>query len=419
MRQWYSKTLKGIKHKLESKIPSFSRFLFSRFFATVGIKMVPALLGWYIYDITGSAFAIGILGLCEVLPAIGFALPAGVYVDRTSRIKTIKFSLLSYMMVLVLLLMLTLELVQNIFSPTWIALIVYILVAVTGWIRAYYSPAASAILSQLVDSDFLVKAATSSSMAWLSAAIAGPLIGGLMIGFGSITVAFEVAIFFIALSYFIFITVDPIMDFVPRVFDRTWTGVREGLDFVFSQRALLSSMSLDMFAVLFGGAVALLPVFAKDVLHAGPEGYGMLAAATYFGNFLALMYFYKFPIQKNQGVKLIWSVAGFGLCILIFAISKNIWISFLALVISGLFDGVSMVVRSTIFQILVPEDMRGRVSSVSSVFINSSNELGQFESGLAARLMGIIPSVIFGGTMTILIALFTYVKSPSLRKLNY
>ena len=201
----------------------------------------------------------------------------------------------------------------------------------------------------------------------------------------------------------------------------TWEGVKEGLKFVFhkNQRALLSAISLDMFAVLFGGAVGILPVFAVDILQIGPEKLGWLYAATYLGNFIAIALLISRPLKNKQGKTLLYTVAGFGICILIFAISKNFWLSFAALFISGLFDGVSVIIRGTIVQLFVPDEMRGRVSSVNSIFVNSSNELGQFESGVAASVMGTVPSVIFGGCMTLLVTIVTWIKAPTLRKFEY
>ena len=174
-----------------------------------------------------------------------------------------------------------------------------------------------------------------------------------------------------------------------------------------------------MFAVLFGGAVALLPVFAKDILHVGPEGLGWLMAATYLGNFIAIALLTRRPLKNKQGKTLLYMVAGFGICILIFAVSNNFWLSFAALFVSGLFDGVSVIIRGTIVQLFVPDEMRGRVSAVNSIFVNSSNELGQFESGIAASVMGTVPSVIFGGCMTLLITIVTWIKAPTLRKFEY
>jgi MFS family permease len=185
------------------------------------------------------------------------------------------------------------------------------------------------------------------------------------------------------------------------------------------QKALLGAMSLDMFAVLFGGATALLPVFANDILFVGAQELGWLVAATYIGNFVAIGWLMQKPLKKKQGKTLLYAVAGFGICILVFAISKNFWLSFAALFVSGLFDGISVIIRGTVVQLFVPDEMRGRVSSVNSMFINSSNELGQFESGVAATAIGTVPSVIFGGCMTLLVTIFTWFKAPGLRKFEY
>ena len=174
-----------------------------------------------------------------------------------------------------------------------------------------------------------------------------------------------------------------------------------------------------MFAVLFGGAAGLLPVFAIDILDIGPQSLGWLVSATYIGNFIAIAWLIKKPLKNKQGKTLLYCVAGFGICILVFALSENFWLSFAALLASGLFDGVSVIIRGTIMQLFVPDEMRGRVSAVNSIFINSSNELGQFESGVAASLLGTVPSVIFGGCMTLLVTIITWIKAPGLRKFEY
>jgi MFS family permease len=188
---------------------------------------------------------------------------------------------------------------------------------------------------------------------------------------------------------------------------------------VFSNRDLLGALSLDLFAVLFGGAVAMVPVYAKDILHTGPVGFGWLNAATDIGSILMVIWLTLSPMKRKQGKKLMLAVAGFGACIILFGLSQWYWLSFGALLFSGLFDGISVVVRGNILQLKTPDELRGRVMSVNAMFINSSNEIGQFESGIAARLMGVVPSVVFGGCMTILVAAFTWWKAPTLRKLEY
>jgi MFS family permease len=184
---------------------------------------------------------------------------------------------------------------------------------------------------------------------------------------------------------------------------KTWDSVKEGLNFVYKTKELLGALSLDLFAVLFGGAVAMVPVFARDILKVGAQGFGLLNGASDMGSIFIVILLTLFPMKSGQGKKLMFAVAGFGICIIIFALSKLFWISFGALVIAGMLDGISVVVRGTIMQLKTPDNMRGRVMSVNSMFINSSNELGQFESGLAARILGVVPSVVFGGCMTLMV----------------
>jgi predicted MFS family arabinose efflux permease len=188
---------------------------------------------------------------------------------------------------------------------------------------------------------------------------------------------------------------------------------------VFKTKEILGALSLDLFAVLFGGAVALVPVYARDILHVGPIGFGWLNAASDLGSIMMVVALTMFPLKRRQGKILMLVVAGFGVSIIIFGVSKIFWLSFIALLLSGLLDAISVVIRGTIVQMKTPDEMRGRVMSVNSMFINSSNELGQFESGLAARLLGVVPSVVFGGAMTLLVVALTWFKAPTLRKMEY
>lgn len=397
----------------------FTWFLVTRTLFTIGIRMTTVLLGWYLYELTGSKLALGILGLSEVIPAISLALPAGVKVDTSNKKNLIMTCLGGYLLAMVVFAIITRSAVVDALGAHTVEYLIYLMVAITGLVRAYISPAFSAFIAQMVTKDQLVQAATTTSMTWLVAAMIGPFLAGILIGVVGVTFSFALVAVFIILSMLAFAQIESKPITYQKGSTKTWDSVKEGLTFVFKQKALLGAMGLDMFAVLFGGVVALLPVFAKDILHVGPQGFGILMSATYLGNFIALLYFANRPLKGKQGNKLIYAVAGFGVCILVFALSTNLVLSFIALMVSGLFDGVSMLVRATIFQILVPDEMRGRVSSVNSVFINSSNELGQFESGTAASIMGTVPSVVFGGVMTLLIAGFSYVKIPALRKLEY
>ena len=397
----------------------FSWFIITRIFFIAGLRRTPVLLGWRLYQVTGSKLSLGILGLSEVIPAVLLALPAGVKVDKSNKHRLLSTCIIIYFLLMLVLLCVTSSWFEKNTSRKIIEWGIYAAVCGTGIVRAYSGAAFNSFLAQLIPGSSLVRAVSVNSMIWLVAAVTGPALAGVLMGYTNISFAFAIVCLFVLISFFLFqkISAKPV-SWQPGK-SRTWDAVKVGLRFVYKQKALLGAMSLDMFAVLFGGAVALLPVFAADILFVGPEGLGWLVAATYLGNLVAIAFITWKPMRNKQGYKLLWSVAGFGLCILLFAISKNFWLSFAALFMSGLFDGVSVIIRGTIVQLFVPDEMRGRVASVNSMFINSSNELGQFESGVAASIMGTVPSVIFGGCMTLLVTVVTWFKAPVLRKLEY
>ena len=404
----------------------FFWFAIARFLFIAGLRMSPVLLGWKLYELTGSKLSLGILGLSEVIPAVLLALPAGVRVDRSNKHKLITICMGIYLLLMAGLLVITSHWFSaqsnslfGIPTKTVITWSIFFVVFCTGVVRAFSSPAIHAFLAQLVPQNSLVKAVTINSMTWLIAAVTGPALAGLLYGYVGITVAFMITCLAMGTALILFQLIKEKPISWQQGDTKTWEGVKEGLRFVFHNKPLLSALSVDMFAVLFGGATALLPVFAVDILFIGPESLGWLVSATYIGNFVAIALLTRFPLKNKQGRTLLYVVAGYGICILIFAISKNFWLSFAALFISGLFDGVSVIVRGTILQLFVPDEMRGRVSSVNSIFVNSSNELGQFESGVAASIMGTVPSVIFGGSMTLIVSIITWFKAPTLRKFEY
>lgn len=397
----------------------FTWYAIARLLFITGLRMSPVLLGWRLYELTGSKLSIGILGLSEVIPAIALALPAGVRVDRSNKHKLISICIALYFLLLLGLLLVTSAWFEIQSSKKIIEWGIYALVFGTGVVRAYSGPAFNSFMAQLVPGTSLVRAVSINSMVWLTAAVIGPASAGLLMGYANISIAFIIACGFILAGFFIFQKIQPKPVSWQPGNGKTWDGVKEGLHFVFRQKALLGAMSLDMFAVLFGGAAGLLPVFAIDILDIGPQSLGWLVSATYIGNFIAIAWLIKKPLKNKQGKTLLYCVAGFGICILVFALSENFWLSFAALLASGLFDGVSVIIRGTIMQLFVPDEMRGRVSAVNSIFINSSNELGQFESGVAASLLGTVPSVIFGGCMTLLVTIITWIKAPGLRKFEY
>jgi MFS family permease len=401
------------------RIPEFKNLLLGRFVFIIALRMMTTLVGWWIYQLTNTAFAIGLVGLSEVIPAVSFALYAGHVIDVSEKRWMLLRGVLLYFIAAGVLLFLSTAFTKEHLSNHRIALCIYFVIFCTGIIRSFTGPVFNVILAYIVPKNVLQNATTWNQGTWLSASVMGHASGGLMIAYFGITgalIAIVVAIFiaFILLSR---IKHKPALN--ERGEQRTWESVKQGLRFVFRTKELLSAISLDLFAVLFGGAVAMVPVYARTILHVGAIGYGWLNAASDIGSICIVIVLTVFPLQRKQGGKLLAAVAGFGVCIILFGLSKIYFISFLALMISGMLDGISVVVRGTIMQLKTPDNMRGRVMSVNSMFINSSNELGQFESGLAAHLLGNVPSVVFGGCMTLLVVIITWFKAPSLRKLEY
>jgi MFS family permease len=286
-------------------------------------------------------------------------------------------------------------------------------------VRSFTGPVFSVILAQVVPRNLLQNATTWNQGAYLSASVTGHAVGGLLIAFLGNTGTFIIIACLISTAFIVLLKIKPKPPLDEHREKRTWDSVKEGLNFVFKTKEILGALSLDLFAVLFGGAVAMVPVFARDILKVGSEGFGILNGASDMGAICSVILLTASPMRKQQGKKLLLAVGGFGICIICFALSRFFALSFIALMISGMLDGISVVVRGTIVQLKTPDAMRGRVMSVNSMFINSSNEFGQFESGLTAKLMGVVPSVIFGGCMTVAVVIITWIKAPSLRKMEY
>jgi MFS family permease len=324
-----------------------------------------------------------------------------------------------YLLAALVLLLLSTTFTASQISSHWIAISIYAVIFCTGIIRSFVGPSFNVVLAAVVPKKKLQNATTWSQGTWLSASVTGHAAGGFLIaGLGNTgTLTCIVVLITIALIVLFQLTPKPALN--ERGEKKTWDSVNEGIRFVLHTKEVLGALSLDLFAVLFGGAVAMVPVFARDILKIGPQGFGFLNAASDMGSICIVILLTIFPMHRQQGKKLLFAVAGFGICIITFALSKVFWLSFAALLFGGMLDGVSVVVRGTIMQLKTPDNMRGRVMSVNSMFINSSNELGQFESGVAAKLIGVVPSVIFGGCMTLLVVMITWVKAPSLRKLEY
>jgi MFS family permease len=400
-------------------IREFRLYIVMRFFFIMALRMIGTVVGWKIYILTRNPLALGMIGLSEVIPAVSLALYAGHVIDNSDKRKMLLKSICFYLICAVALLIIHLDIAEQYAGKKAIELSIYMVIFCTGIIRAFSGPTTNSLIAQLVPKTILPNAVSWSSGTWLIASVVGHATAGFLIAHAGYAITFSVIIGYIivAIVCIALISPKPIVNLNKQ--QRIWESMKEGLRHVFKTKELLGALSLDLFAVLFGGAVALIPVFAADILKVGAEGFGWLNAAADIGAISSIALLTFFPLQKNQGRILLYAVAGFGICIILFGLSKFFWLSFAALMLSGILDGISVVVRSTILQLKTPDSMRGRVSSINSMFINSSNELGQFESGLAAKLVGVVPAVVLGGSMTLVVVIITWLKAPSLRKLQY
>lgn len=396
----------------------FNTFLLLRFAMVFAWSMQFIVIEWQVYSITKDALSLGIIGLMEVIPAISMALFAGHIVDQKEKKGLLLKCILAFSIISFGLFLLTWPTVVSDFDTQTILYSIYFLVFLGGLVRAFLGPTIFSLLSLLVPKKAYPNAATWSSSVWQIASVLGPAFAGFSITLigvhWSMCSVFACSIFaLLALSQ---IEKKPILN--PKIGEPVMQSLTEGIKFVFNNKTVLGAITLDMVAVLFGGAIALLPIFAQDILKVGPEGFGFLRAAPAVGAFITMLITAYVPLSKNAGIKLLSAIFAFGVCIIIFGISTIFWVSLLALFLSGVFDGISVVIRQTILQLKTPDHMRGRVSAVNSMFVGSSNELGAFESGVTAKLMGTVTAVVFGGSMTLFIVLLTAITSPSFRKLD-
>jgi MFS family permease len=401
------------------RIREFRSLVLGRFMFIMGLRMMGTLVAWWVYELTGDPFAIGLVGLSEVIPAVTMALYAGHVIDRSEKRRLVLKGVIAYLCAAACLLVLASPLSTSRLERNQIATGIYIVIFGTGIIRAFTGPTFSAMLASIVPRGVLQNATTWNQGSWLAASVTGHAMGGFLIWKMGISGTLIVVCVLIVGALMALTLLKPKPPLPESIRGGTWESVMEGLRFVVRTKELFGAFALDMFAVLFGGAVAMVPVFAKDILQVGPMGFGWLNAAIDIGAIISVVLLTFAPMKKGQGKKLMLAVAGFGLCIIVFALSDLFFLSFAALLVAGVLDGVSVVVRGTVMQLKTPDHMRGRVSSVGSMFINSSNELGQFESGLAARIMGVRPSVVFGGCMTLVVVVITWWKAPGLRKFQY
>lgn len=396
----------------------FNIFLMVRFAMVFAWSMQFIVIEWQVYSLTKDPLSLGIIGLMEIIPAISMALFAGHIVDQKEKRNLLVKCILGFSVISLGLFIITDPGLEDRLAAKTVLYTIYGLVFLGGIVRAFLGPTIFSLIALIVPKKIYPNAATWSSSTWQLASVLGPALAGFSIGWIGVHWSMCLIFFFsvVALLFLLQISKKPILN--PKLGKPVLQSLKDGLRFVFGTKAILGALTLDMVAVLFGGAVALLPIYAQDILHVGSEGFGILRAAPAVGASITMLGSTRFPLHKKAGKKLLWAVFGFGLCIIVFGISKIFWISVVALFLSGAVDGISMIIRQTILQLKTPDNMRGRVASVNSIFVGSSNELGAFESGLTAKLMGTVTAVVFGGCMTILTAGATAVVSPNFRKLN-
>jgi MFS family permease len=395
------------------RVQEIRYFLGSVAFFTLANRAMAVIIGLQIYHLTHSALALGWLGLIEAIPALSLAFLGGHVADRVERRRILLWArAVSVLCALLLAIISWNPQGANVYH-------LYAVIFLAGIARGFSDPAQTAFEAQVVPQRLTVNASSWIGSTWVSCAVIGPALVGFAYDLLGIVTTYSIMAAFFALAWLCTarIAAKPL----PRITheESMMQSILGGLKFVFKEQALVGSMALDLFAVLFGGAVALLPIYATDILHVGAWGLGILQAATYAGSLLVMMWSTRHPPIRHAGRNLIACVAGFGVCIIIFAFSRNFLLSVLALALSGVFDGVSMVIRRSIVRLLSPDHMRGRIASVNMVFIGASNEIGAFESGVVAHWLGVVPAVWVGGIITLLVVATTWMAAPRLRRLGF
>jgi len=378
--------------------------------------MQSTIVSWQVYEITNDKLALGLIGLSEAIPFIISTFYSGYAADRFNRKKIIVG--FTWLLALCSSLLVVVNIYGEHLFSIYGAIPFYIVIGISGVARSFIAPTTQAIQARIIPRGMYANASTWSSNVFQLGAVIGPLMGGFIFEQTNAVFLYSCVVLMIVTSAILKsrISDQPIAADVKH--EPFFKSLKEGLKFSFKTEQIASSISLDLFAVLFGGVVALLPAFCKDILHVGPTAMGFLRASQFLGSGLMGVFLAYRPPLRKAGRNLLVSVAMFGVCIICFALSENYWLSFALLMLSGAFDNVSVIIRSTILQLYTPDAMRGRVSSVNSIFIKSSNEIGDFESGAAAKLLGLVPAVIFGGSMTLLVVAVTFLVAKNIRTLD-
>ena len=402
------------------KLRNFRFLLVARMLGILALQSQAVIVGWQIYSLTKDPFMLGLTGLTEAVPAIIGALFAGHIVDNHHP-QRIYFLCMIALTLNTFMLLLTAGGIIEV-PPDMLIPIIFCGVFISGMARCFIAPTSFTLLAWIIPKKNMPSAAAWQSSGFQIAAIGGPAISGLVYGQFGAEVAWFIPtcmMFCAGIAVWCIRTPDKNKDKKAQKKPKAWTSIKEGWSFIIKNPVLLSVMTIDMFAVLFGGAVAMLPAFAEEILHIGSEGLGLLRAAPALGAVITALTLALYPLQTIKGKHLLLVVTGFGVCMIGFGFSTSFWVAMIFLALSGAFDSVSMVIRGTLMQFLTPEDMRGRVSSVNSMFIISSNEIGAFESGVAAKFLGLVPSIVFGGVGTLIVVAAAGALSPQLRNSAY
>ena len=395
------------------RFPEFRSFLVMRFFLTIGYQIQGVVIGWYIYNLTKDPLSLGLIGLCEAIPAIAIALYGGYVADKSNKRTLLKKVAGLILLASSVLYVVTLPSITLLLGQSLLITIIYVMVFIIGIARGFYGPTAFSLMATIIPREHYPNSSTWNSSAWQTASIVGPAIGGLLYGFAGINHTFIFILICMTISFMsIFFFKDRPATYVSTT--SIYQSLSEGLKFVFKTKLLVGALSLDLFSVFFGGAVALIPVIATEILHVGAVEFGMLRAAPAVGAVITMLLMTRFSPMGKPWRNLLFAVTGFGISIICYGLSTNFYLTLFFLFLEGAFDSVSVIIRSTILQIVTPDDMRGRVSAVNSMFIGSSNEIGQFESGLTAKLMGTVPAIVFGGCMTLAVSGITWFKTKKL-----
>jgi MFS family permease len=403
-----------LKNRFVIRNRDFGLFWFGMFFENLAVQIESVTIGWQVYtigrltmSIKESAFLVGMVGLVQFVPLFALTLWAGSLADRHSRKAIVMWSIVVKAIGVLGLVAVAMEPAPNLTH-------VFIIASIFGVSRAFLSPAATSLTPMLVARADMPQAISLKSLSWQVSVILGPWIGGVLVAFSTATAYAVAAALYggcLAIVSLLRKNTKP-----SRQPGSQWEQIKEGLSYTFKNKLIFGAISLDLFAVLLGGATALLPAFASDILQVGPEGFGLLRSGPAIGAVVVALALSRWPLKRRAGVRMFWSVAAFGLATIVFGLSRNIWLSVFALAILGAADMISVYVRQTLVQIVTPDHMRGRVSSVSGLFISCSNELGEFESGVVSRFIGPVGAAIFGGVGTLVVTGLWAWMFPALRK---